>query len=407
MSLLMKIFFPFTKATTSTPTAVATPCPTSFSPSPVPPVCMVPSDDISVTPIALDATTTLTLSPTPGMASSSSTSNPSFFEPPLPITPAPPTCTHPMIKRHLDGTMDWFKACLVAKGFNQCSSVDYIETFSPVIKLTTIRLIFSLALSNNWPFKQIDVNNMFLHGQLTEQVFMQQPVGFIDQSYPHHVCSLQKSIYGLKQGPRAWVEVILVQQGLFLSQNHYVHDLLIKLKMTGAKEVKNTHVCVFHAQTDNHATGNMLNSFCAKSNRAFTSVLLHHQSNPMLRGFSDANWGGDLDDRKSTTAYIIFLGNNPISWRTRNLFLMNLGLTLCEPPLLLYDNVGATQLSLNPVMHSRMKHIAIDLHFVYDFVHRGKLCVAHVHKDDQLVDLLTKPLVQSRFNFVTWQNQRC
>ena len=77
-----------------------------------------------------------------------------------------------------------------------------------------------------------------------------------------------------------------------------------------------------------------------------------------------------------------------------------LGLTLCEPPLLLYDNVGATQLSLNPVMHSRMKHIAIDLHFVYDFVHRGKLCVAHVHKDDQLVDLLTKPLVQSRFNLL-------
>ena len=77
------------------------------------------------------------------------------------------------IKRHLDGTMDWFKACLVAKGFNQCSSVDYIETFSPVIKLTTIRLIFSLALSNNWPFKQIDVNNAFLHGQLNEQVFME------------------------------------------------------------------------------------------------------------------------------------------------------------------------------------------------------------------------------------------
>ena len=122
------------------------------------------------------------------------------------------------IKRHLDGTMDWFKACLVAKGFNQCSSVDYIETFSPVIKLTTIRLIFSLALSNNWPFKQIDVNNMFLHGQLTEQVFMQQPVGFIDQSYPHHVCSLQKSIYGLKQGPRAWYNALrsgLLELGLF------------------------------------------------------------------------------------------------------------------------------------------------------------------------------------------------
>ena len=91
--------FLFTKATTSTPTTIATPCPTPFSHSPVPPVYMAPLDDISVTPIAPDATTTLTQSPTPGMASSSSTSNPSFSQSPLPITPAPPTCTYPMVTR--------------------------------------------------------------------------------------------------------------------------------------------------------------------------------------------------------------------------------------------------------------------------------------------------------------------
>ena len=147
----------------------------------------------------------------------------------------------------------------------------------------------------------------------------------------------------------------------------------------------------------------------------------------MLWGFSDANWGGDLDDRKSTTAYIIFLGDNPISWRTRKQkvvarssteaeyralattasdiawiksLLDELGLKLREPPLLLCDNVGATQLSLNHVIHSRMKHIAIDLYFVHDFVQRGHLRVAHVHTDDQLADLLTKPLARPRFTLL-------
>ncbi|KAJ9682521.1 hypothetical protein PVL29_018440 [Vitis rotundifolia] len=128
------------------------------------------------------------------------------------LVPRPPTAnivgSKWMFKTKLkeDGTIDRYKARLVARGFSQMPGLDFGETFSPVIKYTTIRLILSLAVTLGWAMKQLDVKNAFLHGFLKEEVFMEQPLGFINEDLPNHVCKLKRSFYGLKQAPRVWFD---------------------------------------------------------------------------------------------------------------------------------------------------------------------------------------------------------
>ena len=94
-------------------------------------------------------------------------------------------------KFHADGTLSHYKALMVANGSIQQLGIDCDETFSPVVKPATIRIVLSLAVSREWPIHQLDVKNAFPNGNFSETVYIHQPPRFVDSRYPHHVCLLQ------------------------------------------------------------------------------------------------------------------------------------------------------------------------------------------------------------------------
>ncbi|CAL8130892.1 unnamed protein product [Prunus armeniaca] len=133
------------------------------------------------------------------------------------------------LKHKADGSIDRHKARLVANGYTQTYGVDYLETFAQVAKLNTVRVLLSLVANRDWPLLQFDVKNVFLHGDLKEEIYMDLSLGIPITSKEGVVCKLRKSLYGLKQSPRAWFKRFAASMKKFgYVQSNSDHTLFLK-----------------------------------------------------------------------------------------------------------------------------------------------------------------------------------
>ncbi|WVZ17679.1 hypothetical protein V8G54_010661 [Vigna mungo] len=381
-------------------------------------------------------------------------------------------------KHNSDGSFERHKARLVGDGRSQKKGVYCDETFSPVVKSATIRTVLSIALSKSWPIHQLDVKNAFLHGTLNETIYMHQPMGFKDSSHPDYVCLLKKSLYGLKQAPRAWykrfadhdlgplsyflgIAVTRNATGMFLSQKKYAEEILERAGMTNCKTCPTPvdtkpklgasndipyedptkyrrlagalqyltltrpdisyavqQVCLhMHDPKENHM--NALKRILRYIQGTIDFGLhLYKSTMGNLLSYTDADWGGCPDTRRSTFGYCIFFGDNLISWSSKrqptlshsrvanvvseSCWIQNLLLELHCPihkaTMVYCDNMSAIYLSGNPIQHQRTKHIEMDIHFVCEKVARGEVRVLHVPSRYQIADIFTKGLPRILFD---------
>ncbi|GJX75545.1 ribonuclease H-like domain-containing protein [Tanacetum coccineum] len=272
--------------------------------------------------------------------------------------------------------------------------VDVGETFSAVVKQGTIRTALSLAASRHWPIHQLDVKNAFLHGDLSETVYMHEPLGFWDSVNPDYVCLLQRLETDTAYLLLYVDDIVLTASSKSLLQQ-IIRSLHKKFAMTDLGSL-NYFLGVAVTRDSSESCGFSIVSLLPDISYAVQQ--LFSSSTIDLFVYSDADWAGFPTTRRSTSGYCVFLGNNLLFWSSkrqptlsrssaetdyhgvanvvaetcwiRNL-LRELYSLLSSATLVYCDNISAVYLSCNPVQHQRTKHIKIGIHFVRDLVAAG------------------------------------
>lgn len=447
-------------------------------------------------------------------------------------------------KLNENGEVDKYKARLVAKGYAQQHGIDYNEVFAPVARWDTIRTVLALAAQKGWSVYQLDVKSAFLHGDLDEDVYVEQPLGYVRKGEEQKVYKLRKALYGLKQAPRAWyskieayflkegftrcnyehtlfvkseeggkrlliislyvddliftgndacmfekfkssmkdefemtdlgkmkyflgVEIMQKPEGIYLSQKRYAGELLERFHLQNGNSVKNPIVpgsrfskegrgAKVDATLYKQLIGSLMYITATRPDLMYVTCLLsRYMASPTemhmqaakrvlrylkgtvslglfykrgdvteLAAYTDSDYAGDIDDRRSTSGYVFLLNGGAVSLASKKQPVVTLSTTEAEfvaaaacacqcvwmrrileqldclqlqPTTILCDNSSTIKLSKNPVLHGRSKHIDVRFHFLRDLTKEEVVRIIHCGTKEQVADIMTKPLKLDMF----------
>lgn len=446
-------------------------------------------------------------------------------------------------KLNPNGTVNKYKARLVVKGYAQVSGVDYSETFAPVARMDTIRLLLAVAAQKRWTIYQLDVKSAFLNGDLSEDIYVDQPEGFVVKGHEDKVYKLRKALYGLKQAPRAWYskidcylhqlgfqkslsevtlyykqserglvvvsiyvddllvtgekesEIVKLKVGLmkqfemtdlgrmsyflgmeiqqkegeiFICQRKYIREVLKRFEMGECKtvttpvnqkeklsksnvqdsehenEYRSLVGCLMYltaTRPDIQYAVSILSRFlhcAAKEHLTAAKRVLRYLKGTQsygvkfkavpemkLVGFVDSDWGGSVEDMKSTTGFCFSLGSGCFSWSSKKQevvaqstaeaefvaataaakhavwlrkLLCDLGLQEKRSTVLYVDNQAAIAIAQNPVFHGKTKHFKLRFYYLREAQQEEEVELKYCKTDNQIADVFTKPLAVSRFS---------
>ncbi|GJU69926.1 putative ribonuclease H-like domain-containing protein [Tanacetum coccineum] len=324
------------------------------------------------------------------------------------------------------------------KGYTQEEGIDYDEVFAPVVRIEAIRLFLAYALFKDFVVYQMDVKSAFLYGKIEEEVYVYQPLGFEDLEFPDIVYKVEKAFYGLHQAPRAWYEtlstnkelctefenlmhkkfqmssmgeltfflrlqVIQKDDGIFISQDKYVDEILNKF---GFSTVKTTSTPMETSKllmkdenaedVDAHLYRSMFGSLMYLTSSRPDIIYLKGQpklglwylkDSPFdLEAYTDSDYAGASLDKKSTTGaasncyeQVLWIQNQ----------LLDYGYNFMNTKIFI-DNESTICIVKNPVFHSKTKHIEIKHHFIRDSNKKKLIQMIKIHTDHNVADLLTK-----------------